>query len=60
MAKAKYVHNQVKYLLWLQQKPEAKKKLLEACNLNPRKKCEYIIRFLYWNMTYGTKTASDV
>lgn len=60
VAKAKYVHNQVKYLLWLQQKPEAKKKLLEACNLNPRKKCEYIIRFLYWNMTYGTKTASDV
>ena len=54
-AKAKYLLNQVKYLLWLQQKNEAKKKLLESCNLNSSKKCEYILRFLYWNMTYGRK-----
>lgn len=54
-AKAKYIHNQVKYLLWLKRKPEAKEKLKLACRLNPAKRLEFFLRYVYWNMTYGRK-----
>ena len=54
-AKAKYTLNQVKYLVWLKDKKQAKKKLLEACRLNRLKTLEYKARFIYWQMTYGRK-----
>lgn len=54
-AKAKYTLNQVKYLIWLKNKKEAKLKLKEACLLNGSKRLEYKARFLYWQMTYGRK-----
>lgn len=54
-AKAKYTLNQVKYLIWLKNKKQAKNKLKEACLLNKSKSFEYRARFIYWNMTYGRK-----
>ena len=54
-AKSKYTLNQVKYLIWLNEKNKAKEKLKEACFLNPSKSLEYRARFVYWNMTYGRK-----
>lgn len=54
-AKARYIQNQVKYLIWLKRYSEAVELLEKACALDKKKAIEYRLRYIYWKMTYGRK-----